>query len=138
MEAMKTRRGKASVSGFLAKITDKKKQADARALLKMMQEASGEKPTMWGSSVVGFGSYHYKYASGREGDWFLTGFAPRKQAFTVYLMSRPERHPDLMAKLGKYKTGVGCLYIQKLEDIHLPTLKKLLRDSVKAMRKMAT
>lgn len=135
MEAMKTKRRKASVTGFLAKIADKQRQSDARTLLKLMHEASGEKPTMWGSSVIGFGNYHYRYASGREGDWFLTGFSPRKAALTIYLVSRPEQHPGLMAKLGKYKTGVGCLYIRRLEDIHLPTLRQLIRQSVGVMRK---
>jgi hypothetical protein len=135
MEEMKTRRKRASVAGFLATIKDKSRQADARALLKLMQEASGEKPVMWGNSVVGFGDYHYKYASGREGDWFLSGFSPRKDALTIYLSSHPGSHPELMAKLGKYKTGVGCIYIKRLDDIHLPTLKRLIRDSVRMMRK---
>ena len=86
-------------------------------MLEMMQELTGEKPEMWGPSIVGFGSYHYKYASGREGDWFLTGFSPRKQSLTLYIMSGFSRYEELMEKLGKYKTGKSCLYIKKLEDV---------------------
>lgn len=88
---------------------------------------------MWGSSIVGFGSYHCKYESGREGDWFLTGFSPRKQNLTLYLMAEFEQYPELLKALGKYKTGKSCLYINRLEDIHLPTLKKLVQQSVKHM-----
>jgi hypothetical protein len=103
-----------------------------------MREITGEEPAMWGSSIVGFGSYHYVYASGREGDWFLTGFAPRKQALTMYIMSGFSEYDELLEKLGKFKTGKACLYVKKLDDIHLPTLKKLIRQSVKQKRAAAT
>jgi hypothetical protein len=86
---------------------------------------------MWGPAMIGFGSYHYKYASGREGDWFLTGFSPRKEALTLYIMSGFSQDDALLKKLGKFKTGKACLYIKKLEDVHLPTLEKLIRRSVK-------
>jgi len=135
MTENKTKRNTRSVSAFLAKIPDKQKRLDSQVLLKMMQEATGEKPRMWGASLVGFGSYHYKYASGREGDWPLTAFSPRKQNLTVYIMPGFDRYKDLLGSLGKYTTGVACLYIKRLDDVHLPTLKRLIRDSVKVMRK---
>ncbi len=90
---------------------------------------------MWGSSIVGFGNYHYKYESGREGDWFLTGFSPRKQNLTLYIMPGFAQYDELMKKLGKHKTGKSCLYIKSLEDINLPTLKQLIQQSVKHMTK---
>ena len=92
---------------------------------------------MWGASIIGFGSYHYKGASGREGDWPLTGFSPRKQALTLYLMHGFDAHADLLKKLGKYKTSVGCLYIKKLDDVDKKVLKELVTASVKTMKKLA-
>lgn len=136
MEELKTRRSKASVSGFIAGIKDEHVRRDARTIAAMMQEVTGSRPVMWGSSVVGFGSYHYRYASGREGDWFLTGFSPRKQYLTIYSVSGFGAFEDLVAKLGKARTGVGCLYIKQLEDVHLPTLKRLLREAVKVAKRM--
>ena len=136
MAENKTQLTKASVSGFLEKIKDKQARADCRALLKTMQDASGLKPQMWGASIVGFGKYHYKGRSGREGDWFITGFSPRAQALTLYIMPGVESFPTLMRSLGKYTTGKSCIYVRKLEDIHLPTLKKLVQASVKTMKKM--
>ena len=85
---------------------------------------------MWGTSIVGFGSYRYKYASGREGEWFLTGFSPRKRNLTLYIMAGFENYDSLLADLGKHKTGKSCLYINKLEDVDIPTLRKLIRQSV--------
>jgi hypothetical protein len=131
----KTTRNKASVKDFLARVTPESKRRDSQTIARMMQEASGEKPAMWGPSIVGFGSYHYKYPTGREGDMPLIGFSPRKQSLTLYLSSRYPRYAELMARLGKHKTSKACLYIQSLEDVHLPTLKKLMSESVKAMRK---
>ena len=93
------------------------------------------KPEMWGSSIVGFGSYHYKYASGREGDMPLTGFSPRAQNLTLYIMGGFENYRKLMENLGRYKTGVGCLYLKRLDDVHVPTLRKLIRASVGATLK---
>jgi uncharacterized protein YdhG (YjbR/CyaY superfamily) len=87
---------------------------------------------MWGNSIIGFGDYHYKYASGREGDWFLTGFSPRKQSLTLYMMSYLEKHENILKRLGKYKTGKGCLYINKLEDVDMKVLKELITTTVKA------
>jgi hypothetical protein len=135
MTELKTQRNKASVRDFLGKIKDPDKRGEAQTILKLMQEATGAKPEMWGTSIVGFDSYHYKGASGREGDWFLVGFSPRKQNLTLYIMPGFERYPELMRKLGKYKTGKSCLYINKLQDVNLPTLKRLIRESVQVMKK---
>jgi hypothetical protein len=102
-----------------------------------MEEATGSKPTMWGSAIVGFGSQHYKYASGREGDWPVIGFSPRKQNLTLYIMSGFDGQAELLKKLGKHTTGGSCLYIKRLSDIDLSTLKKLIRASVKKKKQAA-
>lgn len=128
---------KASVSGFLAKVKDPQKRADSKEIAAMMQEASGERPVMWGPAIVGFGSYHYKYASGREGDMPIIGFSPRKQSLTLYIMRGFEGSGVLLKKLGKFETSVACLYIKRLDDVDRSTLRKLIRESVKAMRKSA-
>ena len=99
-----------------------------------MKKITKEQPKMWGTSIVGFGSYHYKYASGREGDFFLTGFSPRKQSLTLYIMSGFKRYEELMKKLGKYEIGSCCLYINKLEDVDIKVLKALITESVKYMK----
>jgi len=104
------------------------------AIAKIMEEITGAQPQMWGSSIVGFGSYHYKYASGREGDWPLTGFSSRKQDVTLYLMMGFDKYETLMNQLGKHKTGKSCLYIKRLSDVHVPTLKKLLEASLKDLK----
>jgi hypothetical protein len=130
----KTTENKSSVSAFLGKVTDPQRRADCKEIAALMQAASGEKPAMWGTSIVGFGSYHYKYASGREGDMPLIGFSPRKQNLTLYIMGGFENYAALLKQLGTYTTGVGCLYIKQLADVHKPTLSKLMRASVKAMR----
>jgi hypothetical protein len=135
MAELKTKRTKASVKDFLAKVKDERKRRDSQVLVRLMQQVSRAKPEMWGSSIIGFGTYHYKYASGREGDWPVVGFSPRAQNLTLYIMPGFERFPDLMRKLGKYKTGKSCLYINRLEDVDLPTLKKLVRASLKVMSK---
>jgi uncharacterized protein YdhG (YjbR/CyaY superfamily) len=101
-----------------------------------MRKATGAEPKMWGTSIVGFGKYHYVYESGREGDWFLAGFSPRKQSLTLYLMGGLSRFAELLSKIGKHKTGKGCLYINKLQDVDLPTLRRLVEASVKNARKM--
>jgi hypothetical protein len=134
MAELKTKPTGASVAEFLKAIPDERRRSDCRIVLRMMQEITRARPKMWGKSIVGFGSYHYKYASGREGDWFIMGFSPRKQDLTLYLMSGVERHRALLEKLGKHKTGMGCLYIKTLDDIHLPTLKRLLRESARLLR----
>ena len=136
MAELKTKPHKADVDTFLSAILDDRKRADAYAVLELMRSVTKLEPVMWGASMVGFGSYHYKYASGREGDWFLTGFSPRKDNLTLYLMTGFEPYPDLLAKLGKFKTGKSCLYIKSLDDIHLPTLKNLIKKSVATVAKM--
>jgi hypothetical protein len=128
----KTKPTKESVTGFLNKITDATRREDCFAVVKIMEEITGSKPQMWGPSIVGFGSYHYKYASGHEGDWPVIAFSPRKQDLTLYLsLNGYEKFGALMDQLGKHKTGKSCLYIKRLSDIHLPTLKKLIKASVK-------
>ena len=134
MAEQKTKPTKASVKEFLNKIPDRERRDDCFAIAKMMEEATGDKPKMWGKSIVGFGSFHYKYDSGREGDWLLTGFSPRKNDLTLYFMMGFEPNRELMQQLGKYKTGKSCLYIKRLSDIHVPTLKKLIKASLKQLR----
>jgi len=135
MSGLKTKKNRASVQQFLGSVDNEKRRKDARTVLKLMQEITGEKPAMWGSSIIGFGSYHYRYESGREGDWMLTGFSPRKQALTLYIMSGFRRYEDLMSRLGKYKTGKSCLYVKNLEDIDLDVLRELVAESVVFMRR---
>ena len=134
MAELKTKPTEASVKEFLNQIPDKERRDDCFAIAKMMEEATGAKPKMWGPSIVGFGSFHYKYDSGREGDWLLTGFSPRKNDLTLYLMMGFEQHGELMQQLGKYKTSKSCLYIKRLSDVHAPTLKKLIKASLKQLR----
>ena len=133
MSELKTRPTAASVSEFLARQTDERR-ADCEAIARMMEAATGERAEMWGEAIVGFGRYRYKYASGREGDWFLTGFSPRKQNLTLYIIAGFDNYDALLAKLGKHTTGKSCLYLKRLDDVHLPTLKKLVQQSVKHMR----
>jgi len=135
MAELKTKRNNQSVKGFLNGVTDERKRRDAFAISALMQQVTKAKPQMWGSSIVGFGSYHYRYASGHEGDMPIIGFSPRKQALTLYIMRGFEGSGELLGKLGKYKTSKACLYINRLEDVHLPTLKELIRQSVKHMAK---
>jgi len=135
MADLKTKATKASVSKFLRGIEDEKKRKDSLAIQALMATVTKTKPEMWGTSIVGFGRYRYKYASGREGEWFLTGFSPRKQNLTLYIMSGFEEYDDLLKKLGKYSTGKSCLYIKSLDDVNIPTLKRLIQKSVKHMVK---
>ena len=132
---LKTKVNDASVTKFIESVTDEQKRNDCFEILKMMKQITKEEPKMWGASIVGFGSYHYKGASGREGDWMLIGFSPRKQNLTMYLMGGFDTHADLLKKLGKYKTSVGCLYVKKLSDVDMSMLKKLIAESVKRMKK---
>lgn len=136
MATLKTRPGKASVSAFLAAIDDPEQRRDCRRIAAMMRRATGKRATMWGDSIVGYGSYHYTYASGREGDWMLTGYSPRRQNISVYIMSGFDAHAALMKKLGRYKTGRSCLYIKRLADIDEAILEALIQASVDAMRDM--
>src|SRR3990172_7571192 len=137
MAELKTKVNDASVEDFLNTVEDVQKREDCFEILKMMKQVTKEKPKMWGTSIIGFGSYHYKGASGREGDWMLTGFSPRKQKLTLYLMGGFDLHKDLLKKLGKYKTSVGCLYIKKLDDVDKKVLKALVTESVKTMKKLS-
>jgi len=136
MTEPKTKPTVQSVEGFLNAIPDEQKRADAFAIVKLMKQVTRLEPTMWGSSIVGFGRYHYKYASGREGDSCLVGFSPRKQNLTLYLMLGVADYSDLLNKLGKHKTGKGCLYINTLADVDVPTLKELIKQSVKQLKAM--
>jgi hypothetical protein len=131
----KTIATKGSVEKFLSSVKDPQKLADCQTVIEIMKQITKEEPVMWGSSQVGFGTYHYKYESGREGDFFITGFSPRAQALTIYIMSGFERFPVLMQALGKYKTGKSCLYVKKLEDIDLAVLKKLIKEAVAYLKK---
>ena len=130
MAELKTKKTVASVKDFLNSVPDESKRKESFATLKLMQEVTGAKPAMWGSSIVGFGSYHYKYASGHEGDAPLAGFSPRKQSLTLYITAGFDGYGELLGKLGKYKIGKACLYINRLEDVDLSTLKELVRRSV--------
>ena len=135
MAENKTKLSNASVAAFLNAIEDKRKRTDARKLAAMMRKATGKRARMWGTSIIGYGSYHYKYDSGREGDAALVGFSPRKQNFAVYIMPGFKPFAALMKRLGKYKTGKCCLYLNKLDDVDDTTLEKLIGDSVKLMKK---
>jgi len=134
---LKTQVNEASVESFLNTVKDEEVRKDCFEILKMMKQVTKEDPKMWGASIVGFGSYHYKDASGREGDWMLTGFSPRKQNLTLYLMGGFDLHKELLKKLGKFKTSVGCLYIKKLDDVDKKVLKELVTESVKTMKKLS-
>lgn len=134
----KTRPTKEKVTDFLNRVPDATRREDSFVVAQMMEQITGVKPQMWGPSIVGFGSFHYKYASGREGDWPLIGFSPRKQDLTLYLsLTGYEKYEDLMKQLGKHKTGKSCLYIKRLSDIHVPTLKKLIKASLKDSKALA-
>ena len=136
MSTLKTQPNKQSAKKFLDEtVLDPARRKDCDALLNMMRTATGTQPKMWGSSIIGFGSYHYKYASGREGDWFLTGFSPRKQAMVLYVMAGFDRYNVLMKSLGKYKTGKACLYIKKLDDVNVNVLQELIKSSVDYLTK---
>lgn len=132
----KTKVNDASVTDFLDAVSGEVKRNDSFMLLEMFIKVTGEQPKMWGSSIVGFGQYHYKSErSSQEGDWMLTGFSPRKQSLTLYILAGFEDNENLLLKLGKYKTSKGCLYINKLSDVNLSVLEKLVKASYTAMKK---
>jgi hypothetical protein len=133
---LKTQVNDASVTKFLNGVEDEQKRNHSFEILKMMKQITKEEPRIWGSSIVGFGSYHYKGKSGREGDWMLIGFSPRKQNLTVYLNHGFDTHADLLKKLGEFTTGMGCLYIKKLDDVDRKVLKELVQASVKRMKQL--
>jgi hypothetical protein len=130
MPENKTKATDQSVDEFLHKVENEKKREDSYKLIEMMREVTGEEPKMWGPSMVGFGKYHYKYTSGREGDAFVTGFSPRKGAMTLYILAGFEEEDDLLSKLGKFTTGKSCLYVKRLSDIDQDVLKQLVAKSV--------
>ncbi len=135
MAELKTKPTTNSVAKFLAAIPDADRRSDCQAIADMMAKITKKEPKMWGSSIVGFDDYHYVGASGREGDWFVVGFSPRAKAISVYLMGGLEHQTDLLAKLGKHKTGKGCLYVNKLKDVDFAVLTKMVKASVQEMKK---
>ena len=135
MAGLKTKPTGASVKNFLAGVEHEKRQADARVVNEMMERITGEKGRMWGDSIVGFGSYSYTNTAGKDFEWFVTGFSPRKSALTLYIMPGYGEFDDLMARLGKHRTGRACLYINKLEDVDMGVLADLIAKSVAWMRK---
>ena len=136
MAEQKTKKTNASVSAYLNGINDKQKRADCKAIAKMMRDVTGKRAKMWGGSIVGYGIYDYRYASGHSGTWPVTGFSPRAQNISIYIMPGFSKFKKLMNKLGKYKTGKSCLYIKRLDDIDQKVLKDLIAGSVKEMRRI--
>ena len=134
MSENKTRPTDQKVMEFLNSIEHKTRRADGLTLLKMMEEITGEDAVMWGSSIVGFGSYHYKYESGREGDMLLVGFSPRKQSMTLYIMPGFDEYDGMLAELGKHKIGKACLYVNKLADVDEAVLRRLVKHSYEHMK----
>lgn len=130
MAELKTKVTDADIAAFLLKIDDAEKRRDCETLMAIMARITGEEARIWGDSIIGFGSYHYKSASGREGDWFRMGLSPRKQNITIYLLAYLDKFPELLARLGKYKTGKSCIYIKSLKDIDLGVLEELCRVSL--------
>ena len=135
MANLKTRPTNANVEDFLKNIENDQRRIDCFKLLEVCTAVTGEPPKMWGDSIIGFGQYHYKYKSGHEGDYFLTGFSPRKQNLTVYILAGFDKYQDLLNTLGKHKTSSSCLYLKKLEDVDKEVLKKLISQSVEDMKK---
>jgi hypothetical protein len=131
---LKTKKNLASVHDFLKAVENEKRKRDSFVILELMKKITKSEPSMWGSSIIGFGSYHYKYASGRENDWFLTGFSPRKQSLTLYIMNGFKRYDEILSRLGKYKTGKSCLYINNLEDVDTVVLEELIESSVNYLK----
>ena len=139
MAELKTKATRQSAMDFLENIAPEQKRRDSLVLLKMFRKVTGERPVMWGSSIVGFGKYHYKSErSAQEGDWPLSAFSPRKQNLTLYIMAGNKDSKDLLKKLGKHKTSKGCLYINKLADVDQATLEKLVKKSFQYMKKTHT
>ena len=126
---LKTKKNDASVTQFLEAVENEDGRSDSYEVLKIMEEITGEPAKMWGATIVGFGSYHYVYASGKEGDWMVTGFSPRKQALTLHIMAGFDRYDELMAQLGKFTTGKSCLYLKRLSDVDESVLRELITAS---------
>lgn len=137
MAENKTQKTTASVTEFIKSIADETRRKDCQTVLKMMKDATGETPRMWGPSIVGFGDFRYEYDSGRGGDWFLAGLSPRKDSVTLYLVPSLDGHAARLRQLGKFKTGKSCLYIKRLSDVDPAVLKELIADGVKAAKAFA-
>ena len=135
MATLKTRPSDASVEAFLDSVDNEDRREDARRVIAIMRQVTEEPAKMWGSRLVGFGSYHYRYASGREGDWPLTGLSPGKRNLTVYIMPGFDDYGEMLARLGKHRTGKSCLYVNRLRDVDLNVLKEIIRQSVADMRR---
>jgi hypothetical protein len=133
MAEMMTKENNASVSAFLDSVENEVRSRDCKNLLKLMKQITGSPARMWGDSIVGFGHYHYRYKSGREGDWFVTGFSPRKQDLTIYIMPGFSDFNDQLSRLGKHRTSVSCLYLKKLEDVDMNILSRIISDSYQKM-----
>ncbi len=136
MAELNTQPTQENVLDFLARLNDDRRREDCLSILEMMKNATGAEPVMWGSSIVGFGRYRYHYQTGRQGEWLIVGFSPRKNDLTLYIMPGFERYENLLAKLGKYKTGKSCLYLKRLDDIDRSVLKELIEKSVETMALM--
>ena len=136
MAELKTKKHDGDPFKFIRSVENETRREDALVLMNIMQELTGDKGSMWGPSIIGFGKYHYKYASGREGDWFVTGFSPRKASMTLYIMSGFRRYSELLGKLGKHKIGKSCLYINKLADVDMDVLKELISESIAQLNKI--
>ncbi|HEY3250641.1 MAG TPA: DUF1801 domain-containing protein [Ignavibacteria bacterium] len=134
MAELKTKPTNASVDIFLKGVEDQTRRGDCYKIISLMKKITKEEPKIWGTSIIGFGKFHYKYASGRGGDWFYTGFSPRKQALTIYLMGAFAKSPGLMKQLGKYKMAGGCLHIKKFDDIDASVLGKLIKVTIKFIK----
>lgn len=132
----KTKRTPTSSANVLATIDSEEKRADCTTILQIMEKLTGEPPALWGQGIIGFGLYHYRYESGREGDWFLTGFAPRKNDISIYLIASGPDQPGLLARLGRHRMGKSCLYIRRLSDVDLAFLEQLVSDSVAEVRRL--
>ncbi|MDZ7772585.1 MAG: DUF1801 domain-containing protein [Balneolaceae bacterium] len=135
MSDNKTSANEGDVDAYLNGLEDDQQRLDSFVLLELMKEVTGKEPKMWGGTIVGFGQYHYKYESGREGDWFLTGFAPRKGKLSIYIMAGFDDYHKLLEELGPHKTGQSCLYLKTLENADMEVLRRLVKRSVEYMRK---
>ncbi|HEX6134420.1 MAG TPA: DUF1801 domain-containing protein [Longimicrobiales bacterium] len=134
MAELKTQANESSVEAYLSTVTDPVRHDDCMRVLALMKDVMGEDPKMWGASIVGFGRYRYRYESGREGEWFVTGFSPRKNNLTLYIMAGFDRYDDLLQRLGKYSTGKSCLYVKRLADVDEAVLRELVAASAKHVR----
>jgi hypothetical protein len=136
MSELKTKKNEASVIDFINQVEDEQKRADSFKLIEIMERLAGAPAKMWGGSIIGFGEYHYKYKSGREGDWMLVGFSPRKANISIYTMCDVESNKDLLDQLGKYKNGKSCIYVKQLSDINQDILEQLIVESIEQTKEM--